>query len=87
MTLRFKKKKKLVLYQLQVGIGALAGSTIMLLTIPWSLVVIAGRVDIDPKTAELKYKPPKLTPPDRLNLYYTGVSVQLAAKRQRHWYW
>jgi len=30
--------------QLGVGVGALAGSTIMLLTIPWSLVVIAGKL-------------------------------------------
>jgi len=29
---------------LSVGIGALAGSTIMLLTIPWALSVVAGRV-------------------------------------------
>jgi len=31
---------------LSVGIGALAGSTIMLLTIPWGLSVLAGRVNI-----------------------------------------
>eukprot|EP00440_Ansanella_granifera_P060138 gb/GFBE01065179.1/.p1 GENE.gb/GFBE01065179.1/~~gb/GFBE01065179.1/.p1 ORF type:complete len:584 (+),score=169.39 gb/GFBE01065179.1/:1-1752(+) len=30
-----------------VGVGALAGSTIMLLTIPWFLGVIGGRVDIE----------------------------------------
>ena len=33
--------------QLNVGIGALAGSTIMLLTIPWYLSVLGGRVDIN----------------------------------------
>jgi len=32
--------------QLDVGVGALAGSTIMLITIPWLLSVYAGRVDI-----------------------------------------
>lgn len=32
--------------QLQVGVGALAGSTIMLLTLPWFLSVFAGRVNI-----------------------------------------
>ena len=32
--------------QLSVGMGALAGSTIMLLTIPWFLAILAGRVDI-----------------------------------------
>ena len=33
--------------QLGVGVGALAGSTIMLLTLPWLLSVVAGRVDIE----------------------------------------
>eukprot|EP00042_Codosiga_hollandica_P030140 m.173729 g.173729 ORF g.173729 m.173729 type:complete len:609 (-) comp53275_c1_seq1:41-1867(-) len=32
--------------QIAVGIGALAGSTIMLLTIPWFISVLAGRVDL-----------------------------------------
>ena len=36
--------------ELAVGIGALAGSTIMLLTLPWCLSIIGGRVDIDPRT-------------------------------------
>mmetsp|Transcript_20877 Transcript_20877/g.51757 ORF Transcript_20877/g.51757 Transcript_20877/m.51757 type:complete len:210 (-) Transcript_20877:1167-1796(-) len=45
---------------LSVGIGALAGSTIMLLTIPWALAVIAGRVDIVDGKATYK-KSPKLT--------------------------
>jgi hypothetical protein len=33
--------------QLDVGVGALAGSTIMLITVPWLLSVYAGRVDIE----------------------------------------
>mmetsp|Transcript_25900 Transcript_25900/g.62394 ORF Transcript_25900/g.62394 Transcript_25900/m.62394 type:complete len:687 (-) Transcript_25900:469-2529(-) len=33
--------------KLNVGVGALAGSTIMLLTIPWFVVILAGRVDLD----------------------------------------
>eukprot|EP00045_Choanoeca_perplexa_P016259 m.217961 g.217961 ORF g.217961 m.217961 type:complete len:581 (-) comp17210_c1_seq2:101-1843(-) len=32
--------------QVSVGVGALAGSTIMLLTLPWFLAVLGGRVDI-----------------------------------------
>ena len=32
---------------LAVGVGALAGSTIMLLTVPWALSLWAGRVDLD----------------------------------------
>jgi Ca2+/Na+ antiporter len=34
--------------QINVGIGALAGSTIMLLTIPWFLSIWGGRVNLDP---------------------------------------
>jgi len=33
--------------QLNIGVGALAGSTVLLLTIPWSLCIFGGRVDID----------------------------------------
>jgi Ca2+/Na+ antiporter len=43
--------------QLSVGMGALAGSTIMLLTIPWFLAVYAGRVDI--VNGQCAYKPKK----------------------------
>jgi len=40
--------------QLQVGVGALAGSTIMLLTVPWTLAVIAGRVSVVDGTCTYK---------------------------------
>lgn len=33
--------------QLSVGVGALAGSTVMLLTLPWGLAILSGRVRID----------------------------------------
>lgn len=61
---------------LSVGIGALAGSTIMLLTIPWSLAVIAGRVDIVDGKPAYKRKP-KLTSDLSLSetLETTGVSL------------
>ncbi|CAM9827362.1 unnamed protein product, partial [Ectocarpus sp. 12 AP-2014] len=55
--------------ELSVGVGALAGSTIMLLTIPWFLATWGGRVDIDKETGLAVYKRPpgvvgwsKLTP-------------------------
>lgn len=48
--------------QVAVGVGALAGSTIMLLCIPWFLCVLGGRVDIDEKDGSCLYgKRPKLT--------------------------
>lgn len=45
--------------QLSVGVGTLAGSTIMLLTIPWGACVALGRVDLaeDGKSALYKQKP------------------------------
>lgn len=41
--------------QLSVGVGALAGSTIMLLTIPWFLTILAGGVVLDPETGSSVY--------------------------------
>lgn len=38
--------------QLSVGVGTLAGSTVMLLTIPWALGLWYGRRDRDPETGE-----------------------------------
>jgi len=39
-----------------VGVGALAGSTIMLLTLPWILAVSAGQVDMDANGVCVGYK-------------------------------
>ncbi|CAM9905519.1 unnamed protein product, partial [Heterosigma akashiwo] len=59
--------------QLSVGVGALAGSTIMLLTLPWFLSVLAGRVSID-KDNKLTYtSKPKLVPGEENSLTRTGV--------------
>ena len=41
--------------QLTIGVGALAGSTIMLLTIPWGAAIFAGRVAVGPD-GNAKYK-------------------------------
>jgi len=66
---------------LSVGIGALAGSTIMLLTVPWALSIYAGRVDIvDGKT---KYrKNPKLTPGLTFSETLTNTGVSLSDEIQ-----
>jgi hypothetical protein len=64
--------------QLDVGVGALAGSTIMLLTIPWFISIYAGRVDFDPATGELSYRnSPKLNPDmtTREAFNKSGISV------------
>jgi len=45
--------------QLSVGVGALAGSTIMLLTIPWGLCVFVGAVGIKDGVASYSVKKPK----------------------------
>jgi Ca2+/Na+ antiporter len=46
---------------LKVGVGTLAGSTIMLLTVPWFICAIVGRVDIVKGKCAYKQKPEKLT--------------------------
>lgn len=70
--------------QLNVGVGALAGSTIMVLTIAWFLSVLGGRVNIDANTKKPRYKAPKLDPPANMSLHETGValspSVNIAAR-------
>jgi len=61
---------------LSVGVGALAGSTIMLLTVPWGLSVFQGKVDIvDGKMAY--NKSPKLKPGKSFleSLDTTGVTL------------
>lgn len=35
--------------QITIGIGALSGSTILLITIPWAFSIIAGRVSLNEK--------------------------------------
>lgn len=59
--------------QITVGVGALAGSTIMLLTIPWALCIITGRVDIVGGVANYKGKP-KLSEHNRSSLTNAGIT-------------
>jgi hypothetical protein len=60
--------------QLEVGVGALAGGTIMLLTISWFVSVYKGRVDYD-GAAGLSYRgDPKLSPTTK-GLLSSGVAV------------
>lgn len=62
--------------QLNVGIGTLAGSTIMLLTMPWFLSILGGRVNLDPTTRQPLYKNiPKLDPPGNFDLFNCGISL------------
>eukprot|EP00811_Abedinium_folium_P027990 NODE_4295_length_1908_cov_27.651881.p1 GENE.NODE_4295_length_1908_cov_27.651881~~NODE_4295_length_1908_cov_27.651881.p1 ORF type:complete len:556 (+),score=164.06 NODE_4295_length_1908_cov_27.651881:203-1669(+) len=71
---------------LATGIGALAGSTIMLLTLPWLLAVWTGRVNIE--GGKPTYKKPdnapenwdKLMPPGHANIFTTGVAIGSAVK-------
>eukprot|EP00956_Cyclotella_meneghiniana_P037582 scaffold140810_cov68-Cyclotella_meneghiniana.AAC.2 len=62
---------------LSVGVGALAGSTIMLLTVPWALSVYYGRVDFSGDDLAPNYKKqPKLTHEGAFTgLSYTGVAL------------
>lgn len=74
--------------QVNVGVGALAGSTIMLLTIPWFLSILAGRVDMTrDATNTLTPNYGKSSGGTKLNprastmekLFKTGVSLQSQA--------
>lgn len=76
---------KKVAEQVTVGVGALAGSTIMLLTVPWFLAILAGRVNTNtdgtanynkPKDAGPGWK--KLSPPDRILGSCVSVSPTIA---------
>lgn len=64
--------------QVSVGVGALAGSTIMLLTIPWFLAILGGRVDLDSQGEPCYTKKPKLT---ANNKYGVGVAISLNTRR------
>eukprot|EP00927_Polykrikos_kofoidii_P076242 TRINITY_DN7306_c0_g1_i2.p1 TRINITY_DN7306_c0_g1~~TRINITY_DN7306_c0_g1_i2.p1 ORF type:complete len:565 (-),score=109.38 TRINITY_DN7306_c0_g1_i2:9-1703(-) len=67
--------------QVKVGVGALAGSTIMLLTLPWFLAVHAGRVSVHngqptyvkPSTGDKDWS--KLMPPGHAGFFDTGVGI------------
>jgi len=67
--------------QVAVGIGALAGSTVMLLTVPWVLCLVAGRVNmqsdgrlnyIKPTGASAEWR--KLDPPSK----FFGTACQVS---------
>lgn len=63
--------------ELAVGVGALAGSTTMLLTLPWFLSIFAGRVNIRADGVPTYFnRPHKLSPPNNLSLDRTGVQVR-----------
>lgn len=48
----------------------------MLLTMPWFLSILGGRVNLDPRTNTPLYKNiPKLDPPGNFDLFTTGVTI------------
>ena len=61
--------------QLDVGVGTLAGSTIMLLTIPWFLSVFGGRVTIIDGKPNYKGRPKLLSHSFISSLTNTGVQL------------
>lgn len=60
--------------ELSVGVGALAGSTIMLLSVPWFLSIVGGRVDYDAHNKP-RYKAPKLADPSHISLFTSGITI------------
>jgi len=66
---------------LSVGIGTLAGSTIMLLTVPWILCVYAGRVDIVRSSPAYRKKPKLCAKGIKDNLFHTGVAISTQVRQ------
>ena len=75
--------------QISIGIGALAGSTILLITIPWALSIIAGRVSLKENGEGNYTKPPgtkngefkKLEDKDRKSLSRSGIVLEPIVKK------
>ena len=79
--------------KLDVGVGCLAGSTIMMLTVPWALSILAGRVRIVDGEADYegesrrqksnlgKKSPEKQGPPPLWPLTGSGVSMSAEVRR------
>jgi Ca2+/Na+ antiporter len=67
---------------LSVGVGALAGSTIMLLTVPWALSIYAGRVDLTNGKPDYMGKPKLSSSYSSLtdDFQNTGVTLTLAVR-------
>jgi len=63
---------------LSVGVGALAGSTIMLLTVPWGLCVLKGGVNFNDSDMQPDYKRPSKFSLDAATLSTTGVALSPA---------
>jgi Ca2+/Na+ antiporter len=63
---------------LSVGVGALAGSTIMLLTVPWGLCVLKGGVNFTEPGMLPDYKRPSKFSLDAATLSTTGVALSPA---------
>lgn len=67
---------------LSVGVGALAGSTSLLLTVPWFLSILAGRVTVigNGEIATYRHRP-KLYPEGNLSLMKTGVQPRRMVRK------
>lgn len=66
---------------LSVGVGTLAGSTIMLLTVPWIMCVYAGRVDIVRNSPAYGKKPKLVAIGVKTNLLQTGVAISTQVRQ------
>lgn len=78
--------------QIGVGVGTMAGSTVMLLTMSWFLAIYGGRVNIT-KSGRCTYHPPenapdgweKLHPVNNVSLTRTGVKVKGSIKENAYY--
>jgi Ca2+/Na+ antiporter len=68
--------KEVVQEELNIGIGALAGSTIMVLTLPWALCILGGAVPCD-KDGKVDYKLRKKNVQGGLSSFGIGLTKNI----------
>jgi hypothetical protein len=62
--------------EVSIGVGVLAGSTVMLLTFPWFIAVLAGRVPLDKNGEAVYNKKQRESRTKPLGLFDSGVSFE-----------
>ena len=62
--------------QITIGVGALSGSTILLITIPWALSIFAGRVSLNEKGEGQYSRPADVKASVRMAVLITHPGIQ-----------
>jgi len=72
---------------MSIGIGSCSGCTVMLLTVPWFVAILGGRVDLHPQTRKPIYfrtahaMQGKLSPENQWSFTMSGISIVHGIRR------